>query len=168
MQKQKRSLLWMLLIIAALVYYWYSHKKGPDPALPVTPQVVKTDPSGNTDKNIQPPSQASVEELTKESAVVPYVKQNGHLPDYYITKREARSKGWEPSKGNLCMVLPGRAIGGDIFSNRERSLPEKQGRKWFEADINFSCGRRNADRLLFSSDGLVFVTKDHYRTFQEK
>lgn len=106
--------------------------------------------------------------LTNEKAVVSYVKQHHCLPDCYITKREARERGWNPAQGNICDVLPGRAIGGDRFGNRGHSLPDVPGRKWFEADINFDCGRRNADRLLFSSDGLVYVTKDHYRTFQQQ
>lgn len=111
---------------------------------------------------------ADISVLTDEKAVVSYVKQHHCLPDCYITKKEAREQGWNPAQGNICNVLPGRAIGGDRFSNREHSLPDAPGRKWFEADINFDCGRRNADRLLFSSDGLVYVTKDHYRTFQQQ
>ncbi|MCH5717378.1 ribonuclease domain-containing protein [Niabella hibiscisoli] len=65
-------------------------------------------------------------------------------------------------------MLPGRAIGGDVFSNREGGLPSAEKRKWFEADLNYKCGRRNADRLLYSNDGLVYVTYDHYKTFQQK
>jgi hypothetical protein len=131
------------------------------------------------DKNIKPitdkPDQenkiisnTSIDELTNETVVVAYVKQNNRLPDYYISKREARKKGWSPTKGNLCDVLPGRAIGGDVFTNREGSLPEKAGRKWYEADLNYDCAHRNADRLLFSNDGLLFVTKDHYKTFVQQ
>lgn len=109
-----------------------------------------------------------IDELTAESVVVDYLKKNGVLPDYYITKGEARSKGWIASKGNLCDVLPGRAIGGDVFSNREKKLPNKNNRKWYEADLNYNCGRRNADRVVFSNDGLIYVTEDHYNTFEEK
>lgn len=111
---------------------------------------------------------AAIDELTKEHVVVPYVKRHGKLPDYYITKKEARNKGWIAADGNLCDVLPGRAIGGDVFGNREGNLPARSGRTWYEADLNYNCGRRNADRLLFSSDGLVFVTYDHYKTFEKK
>lgn len=113
-------------------------------------------------------SEEEIDELTKEEAVIPYLKKNGVLPEYYITKSEAKSYGWVPSKGNLCEVLPGRAIGGDIWSNRQKSLPVKSGRKYFEADLNYHCGNRNANRVVFSNDGLVFVTYDHYKTFQEK
>ena len=68
-------------------------------------------------------------------------------------------------RSNLCAVLPGKAIGGDRFSNREGQLPSAGGRVWREADINYQCGRRGADRLLYSSDGLIFVTRDHYKNF---
>lgn len=110
----------------------------------------------------------SIDQLTREDLVVPYVKKHQQLPEYYIRKSEAREKGWEAAAGNLCDVLPGRAIGGDVFSNREGGLPSAEKRKWFEADLNYKCGRRNADRLLYSSDGLIYVTHDHYKTFQQK
>ena len=113
-------------------------------------------------------SSNQIDELTNDEIVVKYLKEHGELPDYYITKSEAKSLGWVPSKGNLCEVAPGRAIGGDIWTNRQKSLPTKSGRKYFEADLNYHCGNRNADRVVFSNDGLVFVTFDHYRSFEEK
>ena len=113
-------------------------------------------------------SNNNIDELTNDEIVVKYLKEHGELPDYYITKSEAKSLGWVPSKGNLCEVAPGRAIGGDIWTNRQKSLPTKSGRKYFEADLNYNCGNRNADRVVFSNDGLVFVTHDHYRNFEER
>ena len=113
-------------------------------------------------------SSNQIDELTNDEIVVKYLKEHGELPEYYITKSEAKSLGWIPSKGNLCEVAPGRAIGGDIWTNRQKSLPTKSGRKYFEADLNYNCGNRNADRVVFSNDGLVFVTHDHYRNFEER
>ena len=113
-------------------------------------------------------SNNNIDELTNDELVVKYLKEHGELPDYYITKSEAKSLGWVPSKGNLCEIAPGKAIGGDIWTNRQKSLPTKSGRKYFEADLNYHCGNRNADRVVFSNDGLVFVTFDHYRSFEEK
>ena len=113
-------------------------------------------------------SNNQIDKLTNDEIVVKYLKEHGELPDYYITKSEAKSLGWVPSKGNLCEVAPGRAIGGDIWTNRQKSLPTKSGRRYFEADLNYNCGNRNADRVVFSNDGLVFVTHDHYRNFEER
>ena len=114
-----------------------------------------------------PTAHSDISELTAERRVAGYLQQHQQLPDYYITKSQARREGWDASKGNLCDTLPGKAIGGDRFSNREGRLPQQQGRKWFEADVNYRCGHRNADRLLYSSDGLIFLTKDHYRSFNK-
>lgn len=113
-------------------------------------------------------SDKKIDVLTAEDVVVTYLKKNAKLPAYYISKKEAHAKGWIASKGNLCDVLPGRAIGGDIFSNREKKLPIKKDRLWFEADLNYKCGNRNADRIVFSNDGLIYVTYNHYSTFEKK
>lgn len=110
----------------------------------------------------------SIDELTQADLVVAYLKKHGELPDYYITKKEASNLGWIASKGNLCDVLPGKAIGGDYFGNREGKLPKKNGRKYYEADLNYDCGRRNADRVVYSNDGLIFLTFDHYKSFKKQ
>lgn len=102
---------------------------------------------------------------TDEKTVVSYLRQNHRLPDNYITKKKAREAGWDARSGNLCDVLPGKAIGGDRFSNREGRLPTAYKRVWREADINYRCGRRGADRVLFASDGLIYVSRDHYQNF---
>ncbi|WP_130834989.1 ribonuclease domain-containing protein [[Erwinia] mediterraneensis] len=109
----------------------------------------------------------SITALTEPVRVASWLQQHHHLPDYYISKNAARRQGWDAAQGNLCDVLPGKAIGGDRFANREGRLPEKAGRQWFEADVNYRCGHRNADRLLYSSDGLIFLTTDHYRSFKK-
>ena len=108
----------------------------------------------------------NIDELTEERKVIDYVKTNKQLPDYYLTKSEARNQGWIASKGNLCDVLPGRAIGGDKFSNREKTLPK--GEQYFEADVNYNCGHRNADRIVFTKNGEVWLTHDHYKSFQKQ
>lgn len=108
----------------------------------------------------------SIGQLTNEDVVINYVKENRRLPDYYITKTEARNQGWIASKGNLCEVLPGKAIGGDKFSNREKTLPS--GNQYFEADVNYNCGNRNADRIIYTKNGEVWLTKNHYKTFEKQ
>ncbi len=87
------------------------------------------------------------------------------LPANFITKQEARDLGWDNTKGNLWKVAPDMAIGGDRFGNREGSLPSKKGRQWYECDVNYQGGYRGSDRLLYSTDGLIYFTEDHYNTF---
>ncbi|MDR0531789.1 MAG: phage head morphogenesis protein [Oscillospiraceae bacterium] len=103
--------------------------------------------------------------INGESGADYWLFQYGHLPDYYIGKEEAKSLGWESWRGNLGSVLPGRMIGGSIFWNRNEKLPSKVGRIWYEADINYQKGYRNLHRVVYSNDGLIFVTYDHYMTF---
>ncbi len=94
------------------------------------------------------------------------VRATGRLPERWITKDKAEDLGWRPGT-DLCDSAPDSAIGGDRFGNRERRLPERPGRRWREADLDFSCGRRGARRLVWSNDGLVYVTLDHYDSFIE-
>ncbi len=108
----------------------------------------------------------SIEELTNDDKVISYVKSHHKLPEYYITKSEAKSKGWIAAKGNLCEVLQGKAIGGDKFSNREKSLPK--GEQYYEADVNYNCGNRGADRIVFTKNGDVWLTKNHYKSFEKQ
>ncbi len=98
--------------------------------------------------------------------VVTSLRADGRLPERYLTKRRAEALGWRPGS-DLCRVAPGAMIGGDRFGNYERRLPEARGRSWREADIDSTCGRRGARRLVFSNDGLIEVTIDHYETFRE-
>lgn len=122
----------------------------------------------NSEKNAATTANFSknIDELTEENLVINYVKENHELPEYYLTKSEARKEGWVPSRGNLCDVLPGRAIGGDKFSNREKFLPV--GNQYFEADVNYNCGNRNADRIVFTKNGEVWLTKNHYKSFERR
>ncbi|ENB9203631.1 ribonuclease N [Serratia marcescens] len=146
----------LVAIVIAVVIAVFSALRGNEHrAIGGNPAVVQA-PAGQ---------QQSIDRLTQQQTVVSYLQQHQRLPDYYVTKKQAREQGWDPRSGNLCAVLPGKAIGGDRFSNREGQLPAAGGRVWREADINYQCGRRGADRLLYSSDGLIFVTRDHYKNF---
>ncbi|PJI07500.1 MULTISPECIES: ribonuclease [Clostridium] len=96
--------------------------------------------------------------------VADYIHQYGCLPDNYITKEEAEDLGWQPGK-DLWDYAYGKSIGGDIFTNSERALPSRRGRVWHECDINYFGGHRGADRIIYSNDGLIYGTSDHYQTF---
>lgn len=102
---------------------------------------------------------------TSKEDVAAYIDEYGKLPPNFITKTEATELGWESSKGNLWDVAEGMSIGGDRFGNREGLLPSKSGRLYYECDINYKGGYRGAERIVFSNDGLIFYTDDHYETF---
>jgi guanyl-specific ribonuclease Sa len=106
-------------------------------------------------------------QYTDKERVALYIHTYGRLPDNYITKAEAQKLGWDNTKGNLRKVAPGKSIGGDRFGNYEGQLPKASKRKYFECDIDYKSGKRNAKRIVFSNDGLIFYTDDHYKTFQQ-
>ena len=105
-------------------------------------------------------------EYSSKEEVALYIHLFEHLPDNYITKNEAKELGWVSSKGNLWEVAPGKSIGGDTFGNREGLLPEKKGRKYYECDVDYEGGYRDEYRLIYSNDGLVYYTEDHYNSFE--
>ncbi len=104
---------------------------------------------------------------TSKDDVALYIHTYGKLPLNYITKAKAQEMGWDPEKGNLSDVLPGMSIGGSAFGNYEGNLPRATGRRYFECDIDYEGGYRGAKRLIYSNDGLVFYTEDHYKTFEQ-
>ncbi|MFA7447594.1 MAG: ribonuclease domain-containing protein [Weeksellaceae bacterium] len=172
-KKTKQTLFFLTLAFVAgmWIMYWLNPKINSSytPAIEKQVETVSPKKENKVSTNFQPenPSE-SIEQLTQQDVVIDYLKVHKKLPDYYIKKNDAKIQGWIPSKGNLCDAVPGRAIGGDNFSNREKRLPIKKGRKYFEADINYNCGRRGADRLVYSNDGLIFITKDHYSSFKQR
>lgn len=104
---------------------------------------------------------------TSKDEVALYLHTYGHLPDNYITKKAAEKLGWNSKKGNLDDVAPGKSIGGSHFGNYEGQLPQKGGRSYYECDLDYEGGYRGADRLIYSDDGLIFYTGDHYKTFEQ-
>ena len=104
---------------------------------------------------------------SSKDEVAAYIHEFKVLPDNYINKTEAQKLGWDNSKGNLWKVTNQKSIGGDGFANREGILPKANGRKYYECDINYKGGYRGAERVVYSNDGLIFYTNDHYETFQQ-
>lgn len=88
------------------------------------------------------------------------------LPPNFITKDEAYDLGWNSRQGNLWDVAYGMCIGGDVFGNREGLLPESRERTYYECDVNYEGGYREGERIVFSSDGLIYYTGDHYESFE--
>ena len=94
-----------------------------------------------------------------------YLCTYGHLPDNFITKKEAEELGW--SGGSVERYAPGMAIGGGRFGNYEGLLPEAEGRTYRECDIDTDgASSRGAKRIVYSNDGLIYYTGDHYESFE--
>ncbi|MBR2559443.1 MAG: ribonuclease [Firmicutes bacterium] len=97
--------------------------------------------------------------------VAAYLILFGHLPENYLTKDEAEALGWEG--GSVEKVAPGYCIGGDRYGNYEKALPTKKGRTYYECDIDtLDYKNRGSRRLIYSNDGLIYYSKDHYKTFE--
>ncbi len=144
---KERSLLTVFLLLFTLLFA-------------CTPVPVPED-SCNTDTVTAPDPDGS---YTSAEDVSAYLIAYGSLPQNFITKKEARDLGWEG--GSLEPYAPGMCIGGDKFGNYEGNLPEKDGRTYYECDINtLGADRRGAERIVFSDDGLIYYTADHYETF---
>jgi len=114
------------------------------------------------------PTEAPIDEdgwfYSKEEVAL-YIHTYGHLPSNFITKAEARDLGWEG--GSVEDYAPGCAIGGDVFGNREGLLPEAEGRVYYECDIDTDgYHSRGSRRIVFSNDGLIYYTHDHYESFE--
>ncbi|MBE6897377.1 MAG: ribonuclease [Ruminococcaceae bacterium] len=102
--------------------------------------------------------------FTSKDDVALYIHTYGKLPQNFITKNEARDLGWEG--GGLEDYAPGKCIGGDYFGNFEGLLPEKDGREYTECDIDtLGKSSRGPKRIVFSNDGLIYYTDDHYESF---
>lgn len=132
------------------------------------------DPNGNEVEGNQPDGKSdegnkAVDEdgwYTSKEEVALYIHLYGELPDNYVTKREAEEAGW--SGGNVERYTgEGTAIGGSAFGNREDLLPKERGRTYTECDIDtVGENSRGAKRIVFSNDGLVYYTDDHYESFE--
>lgn len=102
---------------------------------------------------------------TSKEKVALYIHTYNKLPNNFITKDEARALGWPG--GSLLSYAPYKCIGGDRYSNYEGTLPKKSGRIYYECDIDtLGALQRGAKRIVYSNDGLIYYTEDHYETFQ--
>ena len=144
-------------------------KKTDDiPSLDNAPQTGKDVVAAlNTLVAAEPAEKKPAGPLIEPQDIADYIFEHGELPENFITKKEAQKLGWDSSWNYVSDVAPGKSIGGDHFGNYEGRLPDKKGRTWYEADCYYTKGKRNAHRILFSNDGLVYYTDDHYETFTQ-
>ena len=125
------------------------------PSTPVETETPETTPAVSEDGRYD----------SKEDVAL-YLHLYGHLPDNYVTKQKAEALGW--TGGSVeCYAGEGAAIGGSRFGNYEGLLPEAKGRTYTECDIGtVGSSSRGAKRLVFSNDGLIYYTEDHYESFE--
>lgn len=123
---------------------------------------------GDNDSNaIEDDSPALPEDgaYSSKEDVALYLHLYGHLPPNFITKKEAEQLGW--TGGSLEPFAPGMCIGGSYFGNYEGLLPQKKGRSYTECDIDtLGADKRGSKRIVFSNDGLIYYTEDHYNSFE--
>lgn len=129
-------------------------------------RVIEIDPEENGDDTV--PAEEDLLDIDgwyySAEDVALYLYTYGCLPGNFITKDEARDLGWEG--GSVEQYAPGFAIGGDKFGNREGLLPKAEGRQYYECDIDTNGqNSRGAKRIVFSNDGLIYYTDDHYESF---
>jgi guanyl-specific ribonuclease Sa len=120
--------------------------------------------SGKTSSAAESFSVAKDGEYTSKEEVALYIHLYGHLPSNFITKNEARKLGWDAGEGNLDEVAPGKSIGGSKFGNYDSQLPDGS---YKECDIDYHGGYRGSKRIIYSTDGRVYYTEDHYQTFEQ-
>lgn len=128
-------------------------------------QDVQNAPSEDAD---MPDETAQIDEdgsYTTKDDVALYIHTYGHLSDNFITKKDAQALGWPG--GSLEPYAPGKCIGGSRFGNYEGLLSEADGRTYTECDIDtLGADSRGAKRIVFSNDGLIYYTEDHYKSFE--
>lgn len=128
------------------------------------PEAKKTTEASKTEDNKNKVVENGKYDTKDEVAL--YIHLYGHLPSNFMTKKQAENKGW--SGGSLKKIAPGYSIGGDRFGNYEGLLPKAKGRTYTECDIGTTnSNSRGAKRIIFSNDGLIFYTDDHYESFTQ-
>lgn len=181
LSKRTRLLLALLLILAVAAYSLWGQDAAPAPEvqeLPAAAESVQPQPPAEpadetagapTDESnitgVPPDAQTPDERgsYTSKEDVALYLHLYGRLPDNFMTKSEARDLGWEG--GSLEKYAPGMCIGGDRFGNYEGNLPKGN---YTECDIDtLGASSRGAKRIVFSDDGRIYYTEDHYSTFTQ-
>ena len=172
----KKKLSPILALLLALVAAFFGYTGLADDAAPSEPVSLVQDVTEDTTDTVDDPTE-DIAEAPTEAALDPdgiyttkedvalYIHTYGTLPSNFITKKEAKALGWPG--GGLDDYADGKSIGGDRFGNYEELLPLADGRTWTECDIDtLHADSRGAKRIVFSNDGLIYYTGDHYESFE--
>jgi hypothetical protein len=173
---KKRKFPWLLIVLLVAGILVFSRLRPsvtpvpapqPDNGQGVVDPIKPDDPI-TPDNPINPLPVQELDEhgvYSSKEDVALFIHLYGHLPDNYISKKEAQQLGWDG--GSLEPYAPGKCIGGTYFGNYEGILPKAPGREYAECDIDtLGAKSRGAKRIVFSNDGLIYYTEDHYETFE--
>ena len=130
-------------------------------------KVSSADPTADLPLATAAVTKAATGPVTAPQEIADYIFVHGELPPNFITKDEAKALGWDSSRNYVSDAAPGKSLGGDRYGNYEGLLPKAKGRKFYECDCNYTGGKRGAERIVYSSDGHVWYSPDHYETFTE-
>ena len=159
MHKLLRKL--FVLLLPLLMLAGCTHAPSPTAVPSPTPTLAVTAEPTAAAENV--PDEHGVYDSRDDVAL--YLHVYGHLPDNFMTKKEARAEGWQ--SGALNRTIKGMCIGGDEYGNFEGNLPEADDRIYSECDIGtLHATQRGARRIVWSNDGLIYYTDDHYKTFE--
>ena len=168
MKLDKKKLLLILCLVLVIGIAFYFATRGGETATyqPAEPSDAIEDIPLITDPEPEPEETIAEDgTYTSKEDVALYIHVYGKLPQNFITKAEAEALGWPG--GYLEPYAPGKCIGGGRFGNYEGLLPTKNGRYYTECDIDtLGAKSRGAKRIVFSNDGLIYYTEDHYETFE--
>ena len=184
MKNLKSGLKGLFALLAIILAVWVNgvdslfEDQPPDSSISITASSSQAIDEGTQESIPQNETQEPIETATSSGVtqgqpystkdeVAAYIHQFNELPPNYLTKDEAEALGWDNSEGNLWEVTDGMSIGGDYFGNREGLLPKKSGRSYYEADVDYDGGFREGERIVYSNDGLIFYTDDHYESFEQ-
>ena len=167
MKKKLSPILALALVVLSVFFGIPGGEEPAESTLPVSQEIQLTEPA------VLPETPETTEETeafldpygsyTSKEDVALYIHLYGELPLNFMTKKHAKALGWEG--GSLEPVAPGMCIGGDHFGNYEGLLPED--REYTECDIDtLGASSRGAKRIVFSDDGLIYYTEDHYESFE--
>ncbi|NMD38732.1 MAG: ribonuclease [Christensenellaceae bacterium] len=162
--KTKKSIIGVIILIVA---YVAANFLGLDIAphfnLPVKDKKTAVVQSNDNQVNTNLDEEGS---YTSKEGVALYIHTYNKLPSNFITKKEAEKLGWDNNINYVGDVAPGKSIGGDKFGNYEELLPKENGKKYFECDIDYNGKKRNEKRIVYSNDGYIYYTGDHYKSFE--
>lgn len=180
MKNLKSGLKGLFALLAIILAVWVNgvdslfEDQTPDSSISIAASSSPAIEEGTQESEMQGPTETTTssgvrqgQSYSTKNEVAAYIHQFNELPPNYLKKDEAEDLGWDNSEGNLWEVTDGMSIGGDFFGNREGLLPKKSGRTYYEADIDYDGGFRGSERIVYSNDGLIFYSDDHYESFEQ-